>query len=473
MSDNNEVGKKPSKLAVAAGWIGLVTAVTGFLMIGGLDSWTMPFIKGYGGNQNPLVGIPNSAMFLVGLGGHLIQYAVGKGLLAISAISIAIWVITDNNKTKNYVALSLAAIVLGVAWYGNGSSSSKKTAPTHLQAGWYIRDPWMGICGDRYTRTGLDVFSYPNKKKVFEGHSVAGVSQGLQTGWYENGQKRFEVNCVNGENEGLQVGWHENGQKRFEKNFVNGGYVSSTEWYENGQKSSESSRSGDEYVGTVTETGWYQNGQMASETTYDLEQSEKLVTVWHDNGQLKSRVSYKDDLPQQDIVTTWHANGEKASEVHYDGITDDPNFAPSAIKSGLETSWYLNGQKHYEKSYVKGIQVQDTSWYPNGQLWHEGSQHNNRGNGTAKMWYKNGQLESQMTYSDGVQVGVMTTWYENGQKRFQEEGISRETPNGRVRQRWDSSGTLTERVQFDEKGQTEKTEYWDSDGKPKADPYGR
>jgi len=469
MSDNNEVGKKPSKLAVAAGWIGLVTAVTGFLMIGGLDSWTMPFIKGYGGNQNPLVGIPNSAMFLVGLGGHLIQYAVGKGLLAISAISIAIWVITDNNKTKNYVALSLAAIVLGVAWYGNGSSSSKKTAPTHLQAGWYIRDPWMGICGDRYTRTGLDVFSYPNKKKVFEGHSVAGVSQGLQTGWYKNGQKRFEVNCVNGENEGLQVGWHENGQKRFEKNFVNGEHVSSTEWYENGQKSLERSRSGDEYVGTATETGWYQNGQMASETTYDLERSEKLVTVWHDNGQLKSRVSYKDNLPQQDIVTTWHANGEKASEVHYDGITDDPNFAPSAIKSGLETNWYPNGQKSSEMSYLKGIQVQETHWFENGQMSEEGTYPGDqRGSGTNRKWYKNGQLESQTTYADGHMVGVWTEWYENGQKRFQEEGISRETPNGRVRQRWDSSGTLTERVQFDEKGQTEKREYWDSDGKPKS-----
>jgi hypothetical protein len=101
MPDNDVVSRKSSKLSVVFGWIGIVTAVAGFLMIGGLGSWSMPYIEGYGGNQNPLVGIPNSLMFLADMSAHRLQNLVGRSLLAISAISITIWVIANNNKTKN------------------------------------------------------------------------------------------------------------------------------------------------------------------------------------------------------------------------------------------------------------------------------------------------------------------------------------------------------------------------------------
>lgn len=430
MPDNDVVSRKSSKLSVAFGWIGIVTAVAGLLMAGGLGSWSMPYIEGYGGNQNPLVGIPNSAMFLVDMGERLLQYRVGRGLLVISAISITIWVVANNNKTKNYVALGLVAITVGITGFGNLFESSKKTPPIHLQRGYYMSSPWVGICSKQYTRKGRDVFSYGNRQKAFEGHSVAGVSQGLHTGWYESGQKSFEVNCVDGQNEGLQVGWHENGQKSFEYSLLNGNRKGfSKNWHENGQMSDE-----ENYVDgqTISRTEWHKNGQKASEETYGQDGSESLLTLWHDNGQLESQGTYKDRVPQQNIVTTWHANGKKASEVHYDGITDDPESHPSAIKSGLETRWDPNGTKRSERSYVKGILVQNNSWYENGQMRSE-EDGNGRGfNGTESRWYEDGQLESQMTYSDGEMVGVWTTWHRNGQKSFQQGGAG----DGR----WDIDG---------------------------------
>ena len=432
MPDNDVVSRKSSKLSVAFGWIGIVTAVAGLLMTGGLGSWSMPYIEGYGGNQNPLVGIPNSAMFLADMGAHLLQYRVGRGLLAISAISITIWVIANNNKTKNYVAMGLVAFTVGITGFGNVFDFSKKTAPIHLQPGHYFREPWLGICSEKYTRKGRDVFSYGNRQKAFEGHSVAGVSQGLHTGWYESGQKSFEVNCVDGRNEGLQVGWHENGQKTFEYNLLNRNYEGSSQgWHENGQMSYEK-----KYVGgqSVSSTSWHENGQKASEATYGQEALGGLYTYWHDNGQLSSlRISEPGGAHGVGTLTKWYANGQKSSEVNYYDSFDNSHGIADRNKNGLATTWHPNGQKILEESWVKGRpHGAETRWYENGQMRSEGNYVNGRADGTQSKWYKDGQLESQMTYSDGDRVGVWTAWHWNGQISYQSGGAN----DGR----WDING---------------------------------
>jgi antitoxin component YwqK of YwqJK toxin-antitoxin module len=440
MPDNDVVSRKSSKLSVAFGWIGIVTAVAGLLMTGGLGSWSMPYIEGYGGNQNPLVGIPNSAMFLADMGARLLQYRVGRGLLVISAISITIWVVANNNKTKNYVALGLVAITVGITGFGNVFEFSKKTPPIHLQRGYYMSSPWLGICTKDYTRKGLDVFSYGNRKKAFEGHSVAGVSQGLHTGWFENGQKSFEVNCVDGRNEGLQVGWHENGQKSFEYNLLNrnnegfwNGFRqgSSRGWHENGQMSYEQNFVDGQQV---SGTEWHENGQKASEATYGQEASGGLYTYWHDNGQLSSqRISEPGGVPGIGILTKWHPNGQKMSEVNYYDSFDNSHSIADHNKNGLATNWHRNGQKSFEKSWVKGRQHgAETRWYANGQMRVEENYVNGRADGTESKWYEDGQLESQMTYSDGDRVGVWTAWHWNGQIRYQSGGAN----DGR----WDING---------------------------------
>ena len=473
--ETDEQNTETSKTGALSGRFAVVLALLGAaLIIFSGNGPSMPYIEGHGGNQNPLVGIPNAAMSLVGMALAFVVFKTGQLMLVISAISTAIWVATNNNKTKNYVALGVVAMAVGIAGFGNVFEFSKKTAPMYLQPGYYPANPWMGICSAKYTRKGLDVFSYGNRQKAFEGHSVAGVSQGLHTGWYENGQKSFEVNCVDGKNEGLEVGWYENGQKSVEHNVLKGEYGSPyeglmQEWHENGQMSSETKLANGQSISYIA---WHPNGQKAAEKTHGQEASEYLFTEWHDNGQLKSQgIFLRGGGPGNGTVTTWHANGIKATEVHYDGITDDPGVVPSAIKNGFETSWFKNGQKKYESSYVKGrLDGAQTGWYENGRMRIEKHFVNGQSSGTKKDWYEIGQMKSQMTYSDDYVVGVWTTWHANGQKSFQEEGISRETPKGTLRQRWDRSGTLTERIKFDEYGQTEEREYWDSDGQPKSGP---
>ena len=281
-----------AKSSKAAGCFGLSMVAGGATVLSiGLAALMMGSALHTVDAQNPLVGIPAAIMWFIAMA--VAYSAIPAGAIML-LIAFFVWVVTNNNAFKNYVALGvvalgLVAIVVGVPRYGHDFDFSKKTSlpPPYLRP--YGADgsgnlshleSWKSICRARYTREGVDVFYYPlrsgNGAKGFEGHSVAGVSQGLQTGWYENGQKSFEMNCVDGQKEGLQVGWHEIGQKRFEYNIING------------------KREGFDQT-------WRRNGQVL------------LQQYWDKSGTLRLRLSF-DENGRAEVKEYWDTDGKPTSE---------------------------------------------------------------------------------------------------------------------------------------------------------------
>ena len=68
--------------------------------------------------------------------------------------------------------------------------------------------------------------------------------------------------------------------------------------------------------------------------------------------------------------------------VHKDGKLD-----------GLQTTWYENGQKHYQITTKDG-----------------------QSNGLTTEWYENGLKFKEEPYKDGKEDGLWIRWWDNGQK---------------------------------------------------------
>ncbi|MBN1821281.1 MAG: hypothetical protein JW833_11220 [Prolixibacteraceae bacterium] len=90
------------------------------------------------------------------------------------------------------------------------------------------------------------------------------------------------------------------------------------------------------------------------------------------------------------------------------------------IKEGLYTSWYMNGQKKCEKTYVNGkIEGKSIYWFENGQKEEESNFINDSLDGLQIMWYENGQKKQEGIYKSGNLIGSYKEWYENGQLKEQ------------------------------------------------------
>jgi hypothetical protein len=88
------------------------------------------------------------------------------------------------------------------------------------------------------------------------------------------------------------------------------------------------------------------------------------------------------------------------------------------IQNGLYQSWYNDGQKQIECTYVNGkrnglYQV----WYSNDQKFVQGHYVNGQRNGLYQEWYSNGQKEEECNYVNGQLDGLYQEWRYNGQKR--------------------------------------------------------
>ena len=317
--------KPVAKSSVVAGCFGLSMVAGGATVLSiGLAALAMASSLHSVDAQNPLVGIPAAIMWFMAMA--VAYSAIPAGAIMLS-IAFFTWVVTNNNAFKNYSALGVVAIVVGVVGYGSGFSFSKKIPPPYLRpnvagSSYSNHDPWASICKVEYTRKGVDVFNYPNRynngPKGFEGHSVDGVSQGLQTGWNKKGQKNFEVYCVDGKNDGLQVLWHSNGQKTSEYNFLNGKREGlQQEW----SPFSQLLRNQTKYANgeMISYTSWDDDGQ---KTNHRERISSKTPNVWSQQSwdksgtlRLRSRLNINEN--GQDEVTEyeyWDAEGEPTLE---------------------------------------------------------------------------------------------------------------------------------------------------------------
>jgi len=98
-NDRDEPRKKSSLANKLLGIFVVLIAVGGAVLIFiGTQGPTVPLIEGFGGTQNPLVGIPNVAIGALGIFEVLFFIAAGIALLVISLIGLAIWKFFDRSK---------------------------------------------------------------------------------------------------------------------------------------------------------------------------------------------------------------------------------------------------------------------------------------------------------------------------------------------------------------------------------------
>ena len=94
MPNENDTQERSEKIPRGKKRLGifffLMGVVGALLMLASRYDWPVPYIEGFGGNQNPLVGIPNSIMFLGEFSARLLLIRAGAILLAGSVIAFVV-----------------------------------------------------------------------------------------------------------------------------------------------------------------------------------------------------------------------------------------------------------------------------------------------------------------------------------------------------------------------------------------------
>ena len=107
------------------------------------------------------------------------------------------------------------------------------------------------------------------------------------------------------------------------------------------------------------------------------------------------------------LYQSWYDNGQKSIECSY----------VNGNIEGLYQTWHENGQKWLECTYVNGnIEGLYQTWHENGKKWKECTFANNKIEGYYQQWYENGQIYKECTYVNGNLEGLLQSWYSNGQK---------------------------------------------------------
>ncbi len=96
----------------------------------------------------------------------------------------------------------------------------------------------------------------------------------------------------------------------------------------------------------------------------------------------------------------------------------------TTVENGQYTTWYDDGAKEYEGTYVDG-----------------------RLAGVATRWHRNGVKESEQSYANGLRNGPRFNWDQNGVLR-KEEHFADDKPDG-VWTTWDEKGRIKARQVYD------------------------
>lgn len=345
------------KLSVVAGIFGFSMAAAGaFVLSFGLAALSMAEVLRTLDPQNPLVGIPAAIMMFVAI--CVAGLAILAGAIMLS-IAFLMWVATNNNAFKNYVAggvamTALAAIVVGptlLSWvnsyeWSRPTNSFEEPNPVKPDGTYTIIDEQQGympdgsVTGSEQVWVGGEMVGYaeqtfwsngelrsdnradggmPRETWFYENgtkkaeHWADYEHTGWWGYWYENGQQKYALNLVNAKREGPQVYWYENGQEMLRGNYLGGlpdGPLS--EWDANGKETRLCSGNGVTLNGYCTKEGLFtvshENGQKKSEGTYLNGLLEGVFTVWHENGQKKSEETYHKGR-KEGVLTYWDEDG--------------------------------------------------------------------------------------------------------------------------------------------------------------------
>ncbi len=137
--------------------------------------------------------------------------------------------------------------------------------------------------------------------------------------------------------------------------------------------------------------------------------------------------------PQTKVKITHHSNGKAESKTAY----------INGKKHGVETEWFTDGSKWFERMWVSGKRHGDTTyWYNNaGKRWEEWWRADKL-HGVATWWDENGRKESETYYLRG-QVLSELVWDEIGNVSAVTFSSQIESSNNKTKPRPKSKNTPT------------------------------
>ena len=123
-------------------------------------------------------------------------------------------------------------------------------------------------------------------------------------------------------------------------------------------------------------------------------------------------------------------------------------FGVGSIQNGLYTSWYDNGNKNEEYTYVNGQRHGlCQAWYEYGQKYEDCTYVNGLLQGLCQKWYDNGKKYLECTYVDGQRNGLYQWWHDNGQKCVESIYLNNQLHG--LYQRWGYKGDKIEECMYE------------------------
>jgi antitoxin component YwqK of YwqJK toxin-antitoxin module len=328
--DSGESNQQSEKTPKGKGFLGILVfliAVGGVVLIvmSGQDP-SIPQLESWGGDQNPLVGIPNAVIGGLGFLESL-MYLVAGGILLVIALVVYIILRKSPRPLRTVALISAFVFVVFCGVAINSTISDNK------------RDE------ERARRTAEKV----ENQKRFSGRYETFEDQLLKyhephppgpfNEYYKRGNKGVEGNYdLNGKMDGQWTRWQSGGELQWTGTLVDGlfeGTLSTYEWVPWLSKGTKKERDDVYRLGAIQQT-----------TTYDF------------HGKKESEVDYRIGIKRH-ATGYWNTGDErKKQEVTY---TDQGMVGP-------ETRWYRNGQTAYQSIFVDGEKVSETCWYDSGEI---------------------------------------------------------------------------------------------------------
>jgi hypothetical protein len=133
-------------------------------------------------------------------------------------------------------------------------------------------------------------------------------------------------------------------------------------------------------------------------------------------------------------------------ETHFDNGHPRQRFylihaEQNAVRHGIDTSWYDNGNKMSEVHHVYGdFEGPMRTWWPSGNLQWEAHFADDVPHGSFEQWFDSGQMRTQRFFKNGLCDGLCRVWHENGKVRI-EFTANADSYHG-VRRVWNEHGAL-------------------------------
>ena len=170
----------------------------------------------------------------------------------------------------------------------------------------------------------------------------------------------------------------------------------------------------------IKEVDFHDNGNKFRSKSFDKTGEVKIIKEWFRNGQIKLEQHFKEG-EKNGSWSTWYEDGIKKSEktyvtglihglvLHWDekgGLRYQGNFIADTVtntsmENGLITKWFNNGQKKSEQHYRNGkLDGFSNRWYRNGQRLETGKFYN--GSGISYTWDENGRKIRERMFENGL-----------------------------------------------------------------------